>query len=164
MSTTTLVTEGYGPSGSIGDVVSGGFGSYGTGSGSGSVVFPINRTVDIDTAENPLVTGDTFSATCILKAGDPLQVYDFTGASIKVAVVSDDHNGQWCDSVDQTISLPGNTPSQGVLKVRLATTDTAQCEKFVTGTAEAKLEIQVTDSNGVNTWFAEIYVMKGNVE
>lgn len=164
MSISVLVTDGYGQGGSIGDIVSGGFGQYGSGSGSGSAVFPINRTVEIDTAENPLVTGDTFNATCVLKAGDPLQVYDFTDASIKVAVVSGDHNGQWCDSVDQTISLPGNTPSQGVLKVRLTTSATGQCETFVTGTAEAKLEIQVTDSNGVNTWFADIYVMKGNVE
>jgi hypothetical protein len=32
------------------------------------------------------------------------------------------------------------------------------------GPLTVKLEIQVTDGNGVNTWFADIYVMKGNVE
>lgn len=162
MSIATLVTDGYGAGGSIAAIVTGGFGQY--GSGSQPVVFPINRTVEIDTAENPLVTGDTFSAVCVLKAGDPLRTYDFTSAEIKVAVVSADHGELWCDAVDQSISLPGNVPASGVLKVRLSTTDTAMCEKFVTGTAEAMLEIQVTDSNGVNTWFADIYVMKGNIE
>lgn len=160
MSIALVVTEGYGLGGSIASVVLAG---YALGSSSSASIPPVNRSVTFTPAANTLVTGDSYYAEITLLAGVSPLPYDFSGADVKVAVVSGDHTERWCDAEVQDIDAAGNSPAFGVLAARLSTGATLQVADHVTGAALAKLEIQVTDGNGVNTWFAVIKTVVGRI-
>ena len=163
MSTSLLALEGFGPGSTTAALVLAGFAVDDEGGGAPSQPYPINRSVVFDTAACPLVTGDTFAAPISLLHGANSGPYNLTWTNVQVAVVSPDHAERWCEPVVQNLSLSGNTPSNGILRARLPAESTLEVVNFITGTGQAKLEIQVTDGNGINTWFADLYVVKGNI-
>lgn len=163
MSTSLIALEGFGPGSSVASIVLAGFSVIDEQGGGGEQEYPVNRMVNFDTAACPVVTGDTFSAPVVLLSGDGETPYAITGAAVQVAVVSPDHTERWCAPVTQNLSLSGNNPASGVLRARLPADSTLEVVNFITGTGMAKLEIQVTDANGINTWFADLYVVKGNI-
>lgn len=165
MSTSLLALEGFGPGSSTASLALSGFAiDDEQGGGSTAQPAPFNRTVTFDTAANPIVTGDTFAAAVVLLSGATPAPYSLVGASVEVAVVSPDHTERWCDPVAQNLYMSGNTPSAGVLMARLPADSTSEIVNYITGTGLAELEIQVTDANGISTWFAGLYVVKGNIE
>jgi hypothetical protein len=82
-----------------------------------------------------------------------------SGASVKAAIVSADHQSALSDVVTQSSATSGANWSTGFVAIVFPSEVTAE----ISLDGVAWLEIQVVDGGKTRTWFARIGIVNGNI-
>ena len=113
-----------------------------------------------------IVTGDGAKLYFQLYA-DGAKFYIPPSATVTVRLISVDHELAYSAEADQLSSNPGSDWANGLVAVELSEALTEEIlaidnVEWNQGRVKAKMEIQV-DSNGKETWFDTLSIVKGNI-
>lgn len=105
-----------------------------------------------------IVTGDDAKIIVMLMANGKSFVIN-PGAIVTAAVVSSDHKTRLTDIVPVHLDAPDTDLSRSTIVVLIPSIQTAAINVF----KPALLEIQVNDT-GKQTWFADVSIIKGQID
>lgn len=105
-----------------------------------------------------IVTGDDMYIPVTLKKNGATFAISQTG-TVKARVVTTDHFKTLTVSIDQQRSMAGADWANSLVVVNIPSAQSATITQY----GQAVLEIQVTDP-GKTTWFANVNVIKGNID
>jgi len=103
-----------------------------------------------------IVTGDNVVVPVTLKKNGV--VFDMSGATVKVRLISTDHESVYTGEITQNEAATGADWANSLVILELAPADTSG----ISFQGNALIEIQV-DQNGKTTWFVSALITKGNI-